>query len=77
MLEASIEPPEVAPAPITVWISSINKIFSLLMLALSKDYLVFLQNLPYILFLLTRVDISKQYTLVFNNTLGTFFLLFS
>ncbi len=25
-LEASIEPPEVAPAPITVWISSMNRI---------------------------------------------------
>ncbi len=25
-LEASIAPPEVAPAPITVWISSMNRI---------------------------------------------------
>jgi len=25
-LDASIEPPEVAPAPITVWISSMNRI---------------------------------------------------
>src|SRR5271156_6662971 len=28
-LEASIAPPEVAPAPITVWISSMNRIASL------------------------------------------------
>ncbi len=33
-LEASIAPPDVAPAPITVWISSMNRIASLWLLDL-------------------------------------------
>ena len=72
-LLASIDPPLVAPAPITVWISSINKTALSFFCNSLRTAFNLSSKSPLYLVPASRAPISSEYIIASSIILGTFF----